>query len=176
MAGKALATSTAHLLLTPRAMHYRTMGCLAALALLTAACGVEHEVAAETEQVRVEDGRDSLAIEQRFDAAGELLSTRIVHRRGDSERVVEALGALVTGAGTTASGRLVRAFLAGVPPALLARVHRADVRFDVAVLTADALLGLEGDQRRAAVRALDGDGPLCARLNACESEPSPGQT
>lgn len=141
-----------------------------------AGCGQHHSSAIETQQVVVHEGGDSLVIAQRFDERGELIDTSIVHRAGSTERVLRANGALLTGAGTTVSGDLVRTFFRGASPALLARLSEADARFDVAVLTADVLLELDASDQRAAARTLRGQGALCAMLGACAQAHTPGQT
>ncbi|HEY8432052.1 MAG TPA: hypothetical protein VIL20_26930 [Sandaracinaceae bacterium] len=139
--------------------------------LTAAACGAESEGELDAHRVLVAHGAHRLEVTQRFDPRGELVETRVVHHRGRLAREVAVRGALLTGEGATDGGALLRAFLAGVPPELLARLHRADVRFDIAVLTVDALLELDARGQRAAVRALEGEGSLCTLLGACASVP-----
>jgi len=152
-----------------------------ALALAVASCGESGRESADVEQFYVDHGEETLELTQRFDAEGELVETTLMHRTAADERVVRALGPLVTAEGPTDGGDRVRRFLTTMDPALLARLHRAGLRWDLAVLAADAMLALDPEDQRAAARQL-GDGSaeadLCLLLGACADAPDgpPPQT
>lgn len=145
---------------------------VAGFVALAASCGDSSAAPADVEQMYVDHGRESLELTQRFDGDGELVETVVMHRRGDGERVVRALGPLVTSEGATEGGARLRGFLNTLQPSLLARLHGAGLRYDLAVLAADALLALdEADQRQAARELAEDpqpDEPLCALLGACD--------
>lgn len=154
---------------------------LALAALLAGGCSESGREGLDREQLYVDHGDGSLELTQRFDARGELVETTLVQRTGADARAIRARGPLLTAEGATEGGARVRRFLTTVDPVVLARLHRAGLRWDLAVLTADAMLELAPEAQRAAARALaDGDGEpeLCALLGACADAPDgpPPQT
>ena len=134
--------------------------------LLCVGCATPQE--ADVQRAAVDVDRSSLEVQQRFDDDGALAETALTYTDPEGERALVVGGELLTGAGATPSGRAVRAFLAELDPEVLAALHREGARYDVAVLTADALLELDAPAQREAARALGGDGPLCALLEACD--------
>ncbi|HJL18665.1 MAG TPA: hypothetical protein RMH99_23590 [Sandaracinaceae bacterium LLY-WYZ-13_1] len=147
----------------------RSLALLAALPLV--ACGSPGAAPADVERVQVSADGECLELTQRFDDDGALLETRVRHRRGDDERVVRAIGPLMTAAGETDQGARIRRTLGTVDPALLARLRGVGLRWDLAVLLADAMLELPADGRRDAAAQLAGsDDPgaaLCVLLETC---------
>lgn len=147
-----------------------------ALAALVGSCGDERPAPADVEQMYVDHGEQSLQLTQRFDDQGELVETVVMHRADGGERVTRALGPLMTAEGATDGGQRLRRFFTTLDPSLLARLHEAGLRYDLAVLAADALLALDEAGQRQAARELTGDGvgggadepaELCVLLGAC---------
>ena len=151
-----------------------TLPLIAACASLVA-CGDPARSVPDVEEVFVDHGEQSLELTQRFDE-GVLRETVITHRDGANERALRVNGELLDGTGTTPSGARVRRFFSTLEPSLLARLPGAQLRYDLAVLAADALLELDAAGQAEAARTLSGGGPatsLCALLGACADADEP---
>lgn len=129
----------------------------------------------DIERVSVDLGDASVELAQRF-VHDELVETTVTVREHGHERSLTVAGELLDGEGATDEGARLRRFLTSTSPSLLARLHEADVRWDIAVLNADAMLSLDEDGQREAGRALSSEGTLCVQLGTCAAPDFAGQT
>ncbi|MBZ0116405.1 MAG: hypothetical protein K8H88_05415 [Sandaracinaceae bacterium] len=145
-------------------------GVLASSALLA---GCDERAAPDDHQgVCAQDRGARLSARQVIDPRGRLIETVLRVERAGEVTELRVRGELLTGQGATVEGAAVRTWLAGQGPRLLARFALAQPRFDLAVLTADALLALDDDSQERATEVFERAGvapaSLCAHLAACE--------